>query len=117
MSKTIKNIITILGIITVVFGGYYLYTEMVADDTDAFTENDQSLEDMLNDTRVFIERGRILDRMELDIALFEDEQFNARQSFSEPINYVQPNNRVNPFLDPSSVTDNEDEVVPSDENN
>lgn len=101
MGKNTTNLVTALGLITVVFAGYYLYTTNSQPALD-FTENDQIQQNMLNNTRVFIERRQILDKVTLNINLFEDQRFNSLRSYTTPI-LERPIGRPNPFAEPNSA--------------
>lgn len=96
MGKTSKNLAFILGLATLAFGGYYVFTQF--DQTASFSTNEQNMQNMLNNTRVFIERGEILSNMKLgqNIAILEDERFNSLQNYSTPI-ANQPIGRPDPF--------------------
>lgn len=97
MGKTATNLSIILGLITIVFAGYYLYTQK---STDSFSldTNKQTMENMLNNTGVFIERRQVLDQVELNVALFEDARFRSLRSFTTPIQ-ERPIGRPDPFAD------------------
>lgn len=101
MGKNTTNLVTALGLITVVFAGYYLYTTNAEPALD-FTENDQIQQNMLNNTRVFIQRRQVLDKVTLDIKLFEDQRFNSLRSYTTPI-LERPIGRPNPFALPNSA--------------
>lgn len=98
MSKTTKNLVVVLGLITIVFAGYYLYTQQ-APLFDDSSSNEQTMQNMLNNTRVFMQRRQTLDQVELDITFFEDPRFQSLRSFSTPIE-ERPVGRQDPFADP-----------------
>lgn len=97
MGKTATNISIVLGLITVAFAGYYMYTQRSAS-TLSFEGNPQSVQNMLNNTRVFIERRRALDNVDLDLAFFEDPRFQSLRSYSTPIE-ERPIGRQDPFAE------------------
>lgn len=99
MGKTATNLAIALGLITVVFAGYYVYTQSSQPALD-FSENQQTLQNMLNNTKVFIERRQVLDKVSLNIGLFEDDRFQSLRSFTTPIQ-ERPVGRPNPFARPS----------------
>lgn len=101
MGKNATNLAIALGLITVVFAAYYIYTQSSEPDLD-FVENEQTLQNMLNNTRVFIERRQTLDKVTLDIGLFEDERFQSLRAYTTPIP-ERPIGRPNPFADTSTV--------------
>lgn len=98
MGKSVKNFAIILGLLTVAFAGYYFYGQRAA--TTDFTANEQTMQDMLNNTRVFIGYGQQLSRIRLDISFFEDERFLSLQSFDTPIQ-PRPIGRPDPFAEVS----------------
>ena len=97
MSGIAKNLMIVLGLITVAFAGYYMYTQRTATVLTTGTSN-QVVEDMLANTQVFIERRQALDRVTLDMSIFEDERFRSLRSFSEPLDDI-PVGRANPFAE------------------
>jgi hypothetical protein len=99
MSDTAKNLSLILGLITLAFGAYYLYTQFFAG--PAVDTNQQTMDEMLNNTLVFIERRETLESIELDINFFEDSRILSLQSYDEPI-VEQPVGRPNPFDNPGN---------------
>jgi hypothetical protein len=96
MGKTSKNLAFVLGLATLAFGGYYLFTQY--GQSDNFSSNEQNMQNMLDNTRVFIERAQILNGMQLskNIAILEDERFNSLRSYSTPI-VEQSVGRTDPF--------------------
>lgn len=103
MGKTATNLVIVLGLITVAFAGYYIYTQQAANSL-VFTENDQTLQNMLNRTAAFTSYRQELDAVEMDIGLFEDERFRSLRNFTTPIQ-ERPIGRPNPFADTTaSVT-------------
>jgi len=97
MGKTATNLSIVLGLITVAFAGYYIYTQQ-ASTTLLFDDNQQTMQNMLNNTRVFIQHRQALDAVKMDISFFEDERFQSLRSFSTPI-LEQPVGRQDPFAD------------------
>ena len=97
MGKTATNLSVVLGLITVAFGGFYLYTQYEGSSLD-FAVSEQTTQNMLNNTRVFIERGDVLEQITLDINFFEDERFRSLHSYTTPIE-ERPIGRQDPFAD------------------
>ncbi len=97
MGKTATNISIALGLATIAFAGYYMYTQQ-GSTTLSFNTNAQTMDDMLNNTRVFIERRQTLDAVQLDMSFFDDERLLSLQSFSTPVKEV-PVGRPDPFAD------------------
>lgn len=99
MSKTTQNLIVVLGLITIAFAGYYIYTQQ-STSLVSFESNEQVMQNMLNNTRVFIERRQTLDQVQMDLSLFEDDRFESLRSFRTPIE-ERPVGRPDPFADPA----------------
>lgn len=97
MGKTATNLSIILGLITIAFAGYYMYMQRDAS-VLSFDTNAQTMEDMLNNTQVFMERRQTLDTVKLDLQFFEDERLLSLRSFSAPIT-ERPVGRPDPFAD------------------
>jgi len=95
MSNTAKNLIVVLGLITVAFGGYFMFMQSSAT-TLSFDTNEEVLRNMQADSQLFIQRGRQLSVIELDLGFFTDDRFLSLQSYDTPI-VEQPVGRDNPF--------------------
>jgi len=97
MGKIITNLVLILGFITVAFAGYYIFIQQSNSSLD-FSSNEQTMQNMLNNTQVFIARRQELDRIKLaaGISFFDDASFRSLRSFSTPIQ-DRPIGRDNPF--------------------
>lgn len=95
MGNLFKNITIALGIITVVFGGYYLFTQSGTDSLNV-QESDQALQTMLSNTSIFISHSQALDQISLDLALFEDQRFRSLRLYTAPVK-EQATGRSNPF--------------------
>lgn len=106
MGKIITNLVIILGFITVAFAGYYVFIQKNGSALE-FNSNEQTMQNMLNNTQVFIARRQALDRVELEsaIAIFDDSRFRSLRSFSTPI-ADRPIGRENPF-DTAAVSSND----------
>ena len=101
MGKTATNIAVVLGLITVAFAGYYMYTQKASTGLD-FASNEQTMQAMLNNTHVFMEHRQTLDKVKLDIGFFEDERLLSLRSFSTPLE-DHPIGRPNPFAAVSDI--------------
>jgi hypothetical protein len=95
MSNTAKNIIVILGLITVGFAGYFMYMQQSAT-TLSFNANEDVLRNMRTNSVLFIERRGQLEAVDMDLSFFSDERVLSFRSFEEPIQ-EQPIGRSNPF--------------------
>ena len=93
MNSVTKNIVIILGVLTVGFAGYYFYAQQASSDPMA---DDFALQEMLASTEVFIVRSQELDQMSFDLTVFEDPRFRTLRSFSNPVQ-EQPVGRTDPF--------------------
>jgi uncharacterized protein YneF (UPF0154 family) len=108
MGKIITNLVIILGFITIAFAGYYIFIQQGESALD-YNSNEQTMQNMLNNTQVFISRRQALDRVDLNsaVAIFDDAQFRSLRSFATPVQ-ERPVGRENPFATP---------VVPNNFNN
>jgi hypothetical protein len=95
MSNTAKNLIVILGLITVAFGGYFMFMQQSAT-TLSFEANDNTLRNMQANSQLFIQRRQQLQAIELELSFFNDDRFLSLQSYDTPI-VEQPVGRSNPF--------------------
>ncbi len=102
MGKTATNLSVVLGLITVAFAGYYIYTQQASPILE-FDGNQQTMQNMLNNTRVFIQYRQALDAVEMDISFFEDERFRSLRTYTTPIQ-EQPIGRPDPFANVSAST-------------
>lgn len=98
MEGAAKNISIILIVLTIAFGGYYIYVQKAATDLTASPEGQQMVQDMLAHTQVFIERSQELDQIAFDISILEDERFRSLKVFSKPVK-EQPAGRTDPFAE------------------
>ena len=97
MSGTAKNLIAILGLASIAFAGYYLYLQQSAT-TLTTAPGDESLEQMLMKTQVFITRRQALDKVVIDSSIFEDERFRSLRAFTKPLEDM-PVGRKDPFAE------------------
>lgn len=104
MSNSIINLAIALGLATVAFGGYYIYTQQGGEEL-FFTNDERMMQDMLSQTRVFIERRQLLEAVELNTRLFDDPLFRNLEDYSSPL-VEPPQGRDNPFapLEPVQAT-------------
>lgn len=100
MSNLTKNLVTILGLVTVVFAGFYFYAQKDALDTGV---DDLAVQEMLVSTEVFIVRSQELDEMDFDLSVFENERFKTLRSFTSPIQ-EQSVGRTDPFAPVNGYT-------------
>lgn len=95
MGKTATNLSIVLGLITIAYAGYYMYTQK-SSNTLSFDSTDQTMQNMLNNTQVFIGYRQTLNKIQLDTNLFKDERFTSLRSFTTPIQ-DRPIGRPDPF--------------------
>ena len=95
MSNTAKNLVIILGFITIAFAGYFMFMQQSAT-TLHFDTSEEVLQNMLSNSQLFIERRRELEAIELDLQFFTDDRLLSLQSVNEPL-VEQPVGRENPF--------------------
>ncbi len=100
------SIITIIGLIVVVFGGIYLYKQNFQ---PASLDGDNTREELTNRTQVFVSRRNILDGINLNMSFLEDKRFYSLLSFSSPVS-EQPIGKEDLFSEPdyeySKVSEN-----------
>jgi hypothetical protein len=93
MNTVKNNIISILGLLTISFAAFYLYTQSITPSSDA---EDVALQQMLANTEIFIARSQELNSMRFDLTVLENERFRTLQSYTKPVE-SQPTGRTNPF--------------------
>lgn len=98
MSNTLKNLLIILGVITISYAGYYLYTSRSF--TTSSGPDDAEYQAMLTRTQAFITRSQELNQMRLDFSVFEESAFSNLQSYSLPEEDITAG-RSNPFAEVS----------------
>ena len=104
MGKTATNISIVLGLITVAYAGYYMYVQRSAG-TLNFESSQQTTDNMLKNTRVFIDYHKTMTKIKLDVSIFEDKRFTSLRSFSTPIQ-ERPIGRPDPFAVPDVKNSN-----------
>ena len=104
MGKTATNLAVVLGLITVAFAAYYIYTQEGSSLVDD-EQNRQTMQNMLQKTQAFIGYGQTLKTVDLDVNIFEDERFNSFRSYTTPIQ-ERPIGRTDPFDDPVIIESN-----------
>ena len=95
MNKTLKNLLLILGLVTVGYGGYYLYSSRATTAQDTGI-NDFEYQAMLIRTHEFIQHRQELSTMQFNTNVFENEVFTNLQSNTRPLDDVEAG-RSNPF--------------------
>lgn len=96
MSPLLKNITTLLIVVTIGFVGYYIFAQNNL--TDISTDNEFLQEDMYAKTQLFIGYRASLDKVTIDTSVFENPLFLSYRKFTEPIN-TQAVGRGNPFAE------------------
>lgn len=95
MGTTAKNLVIILGLITVAFAGYFMFMQQDAT-TLSFDTNDQVMQNMLTNSQLFIERRQQLEQVVLDTSFFADPRFTSFETYNTDI-IEQPIGRSDPF--------------------
>ncbi len=90
-----KNLIIILGLVTVGFAGYFMFMQQ-ADPEVSFESNEAMVESMLANSQLFIERRQNLETVSLNLEIFSDERFTSLKSYDRPI-VEQSVGRPDPF--------------------
>jgi len=98
MSKVVTNIIVLLGLATVAFAGYYLYTKKT-ETVLKFTTTPSDIQNLVSQTQVFIERDRILKNVKINVSFFSDRKLLSLQDYRTEI-IKAPVGRSNPFEEP-----------------
>lgn len=96
MSKSAKNLIVVLGIVTTVFAAYYFFTQEAALVLRT-SESDRQLEELLVAAEDFAARQRVLDTIALDTHVLDSDIFNSLRDFS-PTPEEYEIGRPDPFL-------------------
>jgi hypothetical protein len=101
MSNSIlKNVLLLMGLVTVLFVGYYIYSQ-IGSDLISTQDTEAEYSKMLLNTQVFIERREELSRIKIDTGFFEDQSFRSLQSNSDPIKQINVG-RTDPFASAGS---------------
>lgn len=95
MGKTMTNISIVLGLITIIFAGYYMYNQKDAVLLE-YGVNDQVMQEMVSKADAFISQTQALSQINLKLNLFADKHFQSLKSFTKPIQ-ERPVGRENPF--------------------
>jgi hypothetical protein len=102
MTPLTKNLLVVLGVFTVGYAGYYLYTQQSTLTLDGGSENDAVYMNILANTEVFIVRSQELSSIDLDLAVLDDVRFRSLRRFTKDVE-DQPIGRDNPFAEAESV--------------
>jgi UDP-N-acetyl-D-mannosaminuronate dehydrogenase len=97
MSNTVKNLVVILGLVSVGIALYFMFMQG-ADSPLNFDVNSADVERMRQNSNQFIQRKRQLNEVKLDLSTLNDPALTGLQSFDSPI-VEQPVGRENPFLE------------------
>lgn len=99
MSKSAKNLIVILGIVTTVFAAYYFFTQEAALVLRT-SESNRQLQELVTAAEQFTARQQVLNEVSLDTRIFESPSFTSLRDFSpEPEEFGI--GRPDPFLSTS----------------
>ncbi len=100
MNNTLKNLLLVLGLVTVGYVGYYLYSIRTST-TATDSTDDAEFQAMLTRTQLFIQRSQDLNAMQVDLSVLEEDTFNSLQNNSRLLQEVDAG-RNNPFAGASS---------------
>lgn len=94
MNSSLKNILTLLIVLTVGFAGYYIFVENNPSETTS--DNEFLQQDMYTKTQLFIDYRSALEKVTIDTSVFENQLLVSYRNFTEPVN-AQAVGRNNPF--------------------
>lgn len=103
MTPLAKNLLIVLGVFTVGYAGYFLYTQQSSMTLSGDSENDAVYINILANTDVFIVRSQELSSIDLDLAALDDARFRSLRRFTGDVE-EQPVGRDNPFAEAESST-------------
>jgi uncharacterized protein HemX len=103
MTPLTKNVLTILGVLTIGYAGYYFYTQQASSLEGGVGQEDAVYQNMLANTEVFIVRSQELSQINLDTSVLDDPRFRSLQAFTRPVE-DQPVGKQNPFSESQSST-------------
>ena len=103
MTPLAKNLLVVLGVFTVSYAGYFLYTQQSTMTLDGGSENDAVYINILANTEVFIVRSQELSSIDLDLAVLDDPRLRSLRRFTKDVE-EQPIGRNNPFAEAESTT-------------
>jgi hypothetical protein len=96
MTKSITNIVVLIGIVITAVAGYFLFSQNSSPFLTA-SSSDQQLQQLLSSSQLFVDRSRILAGIDMDTSIFDDSVFNSLKSYSPPPDEFGVG-RPNPFL-------------------
>lgn len=96
MTPLVKNLLIVLGLCTIGFAAYFIFMQQVSNSPLSFKTNDAVMENMLSNSRLFIERRQALEQVSLNLSFFTDERFTSLESFTRALE-TPPVGRSNPF--------------------
>ncbi len=103
MTPLTKNLLTVLGVLTVGYAGYFLYTQQAVGIVGVGDENEAVYMNTLANTEVFIIRSQELSGINLDISVLDDARFRSLRRFTRDLE-DQPTGRQNPFAEAETST-------------
>lgn len=104
MSSSLKNLVTLLIVITVGFVGYYVFVQN--NPSEISTDNEYLQQDMYVKTQKFIGHRSSLEKVVIDTSVFENQLFTTYRNFTEPVN-AQAVGRTNPFAEVGDTSSEE----------
>ncbi len=98
MTPLAKNLLIVLGVFTVGYAGYFLYTQQSSMVLETGDQGDDVYINMLANTEVFIVRSQELQGIDLDLSVLADPRFRTLKRFTKDVE-DQPYGRSNPFAE------------------
>ena len=98
MTPLTKNVLTVLGVLTIGYAGYFLYNQQTETVLGVDVENDAVYLNMLSNNEIFITRSQELGEIDLDISVLDDAHFRSLRRFTRDLK-DQPTGRPNPFAE------------------
>jgi hypothetical protein len=102
MTPLTKNLLIVLGVFTVGYAGYFLYTQQSTLVLDGGDSDEAVYINMLTNTDVFITRSQELSSIELTMGVLDDARFRSLRRFTDDVE-SQPIGRDNPFATSESA--------------
>ncbi len=99
-SNSLKNVTTILVLLTAAFLGYYLFVQK--DQTDLALEGGDTVAELFAQVQKYIERNQQLQRISLNTEMLSDERFRSLVGYPTDVPQ-QPIGRENPFDETTGI--------------
>jgi hypothetical protein len=97
MTSLTKNLLVALGLLTIGFAGYYLYSQRSTLTVDG-QDNEVLLATMRQNTDVFIMRSQELSKIDIDTSFFETTNFRSLKAYTGAVK-DREKGRPDPFAE------------------